>query len=390
MAPPRGQFGNRLDTAAGRAKEAAMQAAASAAARGDANANAMAAAISGAPSNFISAVASTVQQNTPYTPERIQPAFVPAGGGGGGNDARLAQLESQLAQLLANQQNRQRQEREAASSFLSGVLRQYNMDSLANQVDSLVRSWGTNTEVIAEKLRQTNEYKDRFKGLLALQQRGITDVRNEGDYIRLESNYRAVFREAGIQSFLGDAGSTAERDSIADLVGKYSLSVDEVRARVTDAQRVVTESNPEVRDALQRFYNVSASDLVAYTLDPERTMGRINRIANAAMVGGYADQRGLDIDLGTAEMVGGMAGEGDINTERLSTDLTQARIVRDATKRLADIEDTDLTDSEILQSELDLSPNAQRKVRALQSRERARFGGSAAITSSALNRNRGI
>lgn len=339
-------------------------------------------------------------QNTPaqpapapvYQPEQIQPLTitVPDGGNNGAFDARLAALEKQLAALLAAQQNRERQEREAASTFLSGILRQYNMESLAGQVDDLVRQWGTSTEVIAEKLRQTGEYKERFKGLLSLQQKGIVDVRNEAQYLQLESSYRQVFRESGIQSFLGDAGSTAERDAIADIVGKFSLSVDEVRSRVKDAQRVVAESPAEVRDALQRFYNVPANELVAYTLDPERTMNRINRLANAAIVGGTAAIRGLDLDLGTAEGVAGLAGDADINTAQLTTDLTQSRMVRDATTRLAAIEDTTLTDSEIVQSELNLSPDAQRKVRSLQSRERARFSGQSAITASALNRARGI
>lgn len=339
-------------------------------------------------------------QNTPaqpapapvYQPEQIQPLTitVPDNGGNSALDARLAALEAQLAALLAAQQNRERQEREAASTFLSGILRQYNMESLAGQVDDLVRQWGTSTEVIAEKLRLTNEYKERFKGLLSLQQKGVVDVRNEAQYLQLESSYRQVFRESGIQSFLGDAGSTAERDAIADIVGKFSLSVDEVRSRVKDAQRVVAESPAEVRDALQRFYNVPANELVAYTLDPERTMNRINRLANAAIVGGTAAIRGLDLDLGTAEGVAGLAGDADINTAQLTTDLTQSRMVRDATTRLAAIEDTTLTDSEIVQSELNLSPDAQRKVRALQSRERARFSGQSAITASALNRARGI
>lgn len=315
-----------------------------------------------------------------------------SGGGGGGNNnqAQINALQAQIDALNAQRAAQEQRERDAASSFLTDILRTYNMNSLASRVDQLVREWGTSTEVIAEKLRQTNEYKERFKGLLALQQRGVTDVRNESQYLTLESNYRRVFREAGIQSYIGEAGSTEEQDNIADLVGKFSLSVEEVQSRVQDAQRVVTESNPEVRDALQRYYNVSSSDLVAYTLDPERTMNRINRIANAAVVGGYADVRGLDIDLATAEDVAGLAQEGDINTAQLSTDLTQSRIVRDATKRLADIEDTDLTDSEILQSELNLAPAAQRKVKALQSRERARFSGQSAIDTTSLMRNRSI
>jgi len=299
-------------------------------------------------------------------------------------------LQEQIDALNAQREAQAQRERDSASSFLTDVLRQYNMNSLANRVDQLVREWGTSTEVIAEKLRQTNEYKDRFKGLLALQQRGVTDVRNESQYLTLESNYRRVFREAGIQSYIGEAGSTEEQDNIADLVGKFSLSVEEVQSRVQDAQRVVTEADPQVRDALQRYYNVSASDLVAYTLDPERTMNRINRIANAAIVGGYAGSRGLDIDLATAEGVAGLAQEGDINTAQLTTDLTQSRIVRDATTRLAQIEDTDLTDSEIVQSELNLAPAAQRKVKALQSRERARFAGQAAIDTTSLMRNRSI
>jgi len=330
----------------------------------------------------------------PATVIPFEEAF--GGNNGGGNDGdtdtqkQINALQAQIDALNAQRAAAEARERAAASSFLTDILRQYNMNSLAGRVDQLVREWGTSTEVIAEKLRQTNEYKDRFKGLLALQQRGVTDVRNESQYLTLESNYRRVFREAGIQSYIGEAGSTEEQDSIADLVGKFSLSVEEVQSRVQDAQRVVTEADPEVRDALQRYYNVSSSDLVAYTLDPERTMNRINRIANAAIVGGYAGSRGLDIDLATAESVAGLAQEGDINTAQLSTDLTQSRIVRDATKRLADIEDTDLTDSEILQSELNLAPAAQRKVKALQSRERARFSGQSAIDTTSLMRNRSI
>ena len=318
----------------------------------------------------------------------IGAANVPAGGGGGndGLQGQIDALKAQIAQLLAANERQERLARENASAFLTGILRQFNMESLAPQVDELVRQWGTSTEVIAEKLRQTNEYKDRFKGLLNLQQRGVTDVRDEAQYLQLESGYRRVFREAGIQSYIGEAGSVAERDAIADLVSKFSLSVDEVQSRVQDAQRVVEQSTPEVRDALQRFYNVSASDLVAYTLDPERTMNRINRIANAAIVGGFAGARGLDVDLSTAEMAAGLAGDNDINVAQLTTDLTRARDVRDATRRLAEIEGTALTDSQVIQSEMNLEPGAQNRVRTLQSRERARFGGTSGVNTGTLSR----
>lgn len=283
-----------------------------------------------------------------------------------------------------------RADREAASAWLRNLLAQYGMGELSGSADSLIQQWGSNTSVIASKLKETQQYRDRFKGLLALQSRGINDVVNEAQYIQLESNYRQVFREANIQSYIGEAGSTAERDAIARLVGDYSVSVDEVRTRVADAQRVVADTAPEVRDALQRFYNVSASDLVAFTLDPSRAKNRINEIANAAVIGGYAQRAGLDADVTAAERIASLSGGNDVQLQALTPQLGVARQVADATQRLANIESTDLTDSEILLSEFDLDQNAEKKIKGLQSRERARFSGRSAVTAGTLSRGTGV
>lgn len=303
------------------------------------------------------------------------PYAVPGGAAGTGGDAASAA---------------QQQAREAAGAFLRNVLAQYGLGELAGSVESLIQQWGPNTDVIAMKLKDTQQYKDRFKGLLALQSKGINDVQNEAQYIRLESDYRQVFRDANIQSYIGEAGSTAERDAIARLVGDYSVSVDEVRTRVSDAQRVVADTAPEVRDALQRFYNVSASDLVAFTLDPTRAKNRINEIANAAVIGGYASRAGLSADVSTAEQIAGLSGSADVQMQTLMPQLGTARQVADATKRLASIESTDLTDSEILRSEFDLDQNADRKIKGLQSRERGRFSGRSAVTAGTLSRSTGV
>jgi hypothetical protein len=284
----------------------------------------------------------------------------------------------------ADRDEQNRQARATASSFLRGILEQYGMGSLASQVESLINNWGTNTGVIAEQLRQTPEYKTRFKGLVNLQGRGVTDVRNEAEYLELESSYRAVFREAGLRDFLGQSGTQAEYDAIANIVGDYSLSVNEVRARVMDAQRVAADTPQEVRDALQRFYNVGAQDLVAYSLDPQRTMTRINELANAAILGGYAERAGLNIGVGAAERVAGLAGDQDISIERITGDLAQAREVRDATRRLAEIERGILTDEEVVEAGAGTAPGASERIRTLQSRERARFSGTGGVASRAL------
>lgn len=275
-------------------------------------------------------------------------------------------------------------EQRSAKAFLRTLLTQYNMGSLAGQIETMVQD-STNQDYLAEKVRQTSEYKTRFKGLVALQGRGNTDVRNEAEYLNLETDYRSAFNEAGLRDYLGADGSQSEYDSIAELVGDYSVSVEEVRGRIGDAQRVVADTPQEVRDSLQRFYNIDATSLVEYTLDPIRSQNKINTLANAAIVGGFGEIAGLDLDVAAAESVSGLANNQDINMNALNRDLVKGVEVRDATSRLANIDRIELSDSEALLSSMDADATAKKKVKGLQSRERARFSGTTAFDSKSLS-----
>jgi hypothetical protein len=293
-----------------------------------------------------------------------------AGSGGGGGAAAPAMYD-----------------RSPAREMLMSIFRDYGMEDLASAVDSFIVDNGANdTYTLAERVRSSNQYKDRFKGLIALRARGVTDIQNEGEYLRTESAYREKFREAGLQSFLGTSGSQAERNAIADLVGKYSVSVNEVGDRIADAQRVIADTPQEVRDSLQRYYNVDPTTLVSYVLDPARNAQQINRLANAAVIGGYGQRAGLDITAQGAAGYADLLGAADISTEQLQTDVAAARTLRDEAKRLAQIEQTDLTDTEAFQAQLKTDATATEKITGLRSRERARFGGSSGIGKGALTR----
>ncbi len=333
------------------------------------------------------------------TPEQPQGGGETGGGGGGGRGgmseaekARLSALEAQLTALQGQRDEERTQAREGAGSFLRGILDQYGLGSLSGEVESLINQWGTNVNVISERLRQTEPYKVRFKGLLGLQQRGIPDVRNEAEYLNLEKQYRQAFREAGLRDYLGQSGTQAEYDAIARLASDFSVSVNEVRDRITDAQRVVAETPQEVRDSLQRFYNVDPATLTSYVLDPQRTTGEIQRRANAAIVGGYAQRAGLEFGAGVSERIGEfLGGERDIMGTQIEPQLADIARTQRTTERLAQIEQGTLTAEETALSQLDLDEEARRKVRGLQSRERARFGGTAGgITSGTLARTPGI
>jgi len=276
------------------------------------------------------------------------------------------------------------EQRQTAAAFLRNMLAQYGMGVLAGELDTIIKDT-TSEEVMVERLRGTESYKQRFKGLTQLRSKGVTDIANEGEYLRAESAYRRVFREAGISNFLGEAGTQTEYDAIAKLVGDYSLSIEEVRDRVSDAQRIVAQTPQEVRDSFQRFYNVDPATLTAYVLDPTKTTSEINRRANAAMIGGLGMQRGLEFGAAAAERIGSfLGGEGDLTGTQIEPQLSEIADVQRATGRLAQLERGTLTAEETAFAQLDLDTGAKEKVKGLQSRERARFGGTGAFSSTAL------
>jgi hypothetical protein len=314
-----------------------------------------------------------------------------SGGGGGGGGAGGRSLEEILAeQERTRSEAETRRRNQEAKAYLEDLFGQFGgMQDLVGQIDQLIRDFGNSPEVLVGKVRQTEPYKRRFKGLVELQRQGITDIRNEDEYLRLESEYRSAFREAGMGDFLGQDGTQDQFENIAELVSNYKVSVNEVRARVNDAARVIADTSPEIVNALQEFYGIDKATLTEYVLDPVRTQDKINTISNAALIGAQAARNTLNIDRVTAESVAGLAGNEDANVSQYGREFARAAVVRNATSRLADIEDSNLTDSEVLLSEMDLDTNAIQRVQGLRSRERARFGGSSGLSSASLANNRG-
>ena len=296
-----------------------------------------------------------------------------------------AMIDNALAAQAAAQKRRKDQE---AKAILTSRFKEFGgMEGLIGDLDRLIREWGNNIDVIMAKIPETETYKTRFKGLVDLRKKGVTDIRNESEYLGLEREYRSVFRESGMRDFLGEDGTQTQFDAIAELVSDYSVSVNEVRSRVNDAARVVADTSQETIDALQEYYGLDMATLTEYVLDPVRTQDKINQISNATLLGGGAARAGLDVGLSTAEKLSDVGGNQDMNAGVYQQQFTKAAVLRDATGRLAGIEDTTLTDSEVLESSMDLDAGAKKKVKGLQSRERARFGGSSGITSSSLATN---
>lgn len=318
-------------------------------------------------------------------------AQIRAGQGSGSGETGGKSLEQILAeQEAARAAAEKKRKDEEARAILRRTFGGWGgMEGLIEKIDQLIVKYGNSTEVILSKVTETDEYKTRFKGLVSLRAQGVTDIRNEAQYLDLERDYRSVFREAGMRDFLGPDGTQTQFDAIAELVADYSVSVNEVRARVNDAARVVQDTSPEVAAALEEYYGIDAATLTEYVLDPVRTQNKINQISNATLLGASAARATLDIDRATAEGVADLSGNDDVNVGAFTSEFGKAAVIRDATLRLANIEGSELTDDEVVSAQLINDPYSTKKIRGLQSRERARFGGRSGITSSSLDTNRG-
>ena len=314
------------------------------------------------------------------------PASTPAPSGPTAADIQRM-IDQAAARAAAAETSRKNEE---AKSILTARFREFGgMEPLIEDLDRLIREYGNNIDVIMARIPETETYKIRFKGLTDLREKGITDIRNEAQYLQLESDYRQVFREAGMREFLGTDGTQAQFDSIAELVADYSVSVNEVRARINDAARLVSNEDNLEANALREYYGIDTATLTEYVLDPIRTQNKINEMANTASIGAQAARQDLAIDVDAAGRLALVAGDGDIMPGQYQQTIDSAVELRDEVSRLADIESSELTDSEALLASANLDQSASRKVRGLRSRERARFGGRSGITSSTLSRNSG-
>lgn len=281
-------------------------------------------------------------------------------------------------------------DRKSAIDIANDMLAQYGLKDFGIDVQALVDQYGENTELYGVGIRNTETYKKRFDGLIKLRNSGNTyGITNEGQYLALENEYRTIFRQANLSSQITDA-SGSDYTSIADLISKYNLSSEEVKSRISDAQRVVNDTAPEVKAALRDFYNIGENDLLAYSLNPANAMDDINRKANAATFAGIARQSGLNVSEQYArETMQNIYGAEDINRGNVQKALQTAASTQQETSRLAQIEGGTLSAEETISSTLGTSAEAEKKIRGLQSRERARFAGTSAISKGTLRRRGG-
>jgi hypothetical protein len=279
-------------------------------------------------------------------------------------------------------------ERVSAYNILKDEFGKYGLSSLVDGIKGLLVD-GTPASEFALKLRETPAYQARFSANADRIKAGLSAL-SPAEYVALEDQYQNIMRNYGLpKSYYAesvDPTTGIKKQTGFDRFLAGDVSPTELEDRIATAQQRVTNSNPEVLQALKQFYpDISNADILAYSLDPQNALTNIKRKVTAAEIGGAALAQGLKAQGGTAESLAGLG----ITKAQAQQGYTDIANILPRGSALADIYGqpayTQATaEAEVFNTAGAAEATAKRK--KLTALEQAQFGGSSGV--GALDRDR--
>lgn len=194
-------------------------------------------------------------------------------------------------------------ERRSAFNILKMEFDQYGLGTLVDKISNLLTD-GTPPAEFALRLRDTQEYKDRFKANEVRLSKGLAAL-SPAEYVALEDQYQNVMRNYGLPETYYSKDTTGRQLGFEQLLAN-DVSATELEERVITAQDRVLKANPEVARALKQFYpGITNGDILAYALDSKNALKDIQRKVTAAEIGGAALAQGLNTAASRAEELAG-------------------------------------------------------------------------------------
>jgi len=310
-----------------------------------------------------------------------------AGGGGGGDAGGTAAADLLARQEAARIAEEKRRAGQSAYDLLFTQFAQYGMGALVEPLKQFIQQ-GMSPAEFTLRLRDTDAYKKRFAANASRIAKGLAAL-TEAEYIGLEDQYQNIMRNYGLPSSYYTRGDMGRQEGFEKFISN-DVSAVELEDRIATAQKRVINANPEVSTALKQFYpDITNSDILAYTLDPEKGLEGIKRKITAAEIGGAAIAQGLQTGVTRAEE---LAQYGVTKDQAQQGFQTIASVVPRAGV-LADIYKTGpygQTQAEQEVFGLAGAEEAAKQRRKLTELERASFSGSAGAAQGALGRERAM
>ncbi len=309
---------------------------------------------------------------------------IPASSGDGsqytGSDpailALIQSLKDQIANLTtgnaataaATEAAKKLAERQSAFDVLRAEMDALGLAALVEPLRGLIQKDVSPSEFAVE-LRQSEAYKARFAANEGRLKKGLR-VLTPGEYLRVEDAYRQTLRTYGLKQF--------DNDQYVRQFIENDISAAELSDRVATAVQRVQNADPAISRTLRDYYGIGQTDLVAYVLDPNQQLQKIQRQVAAAEIGVAARKQGLEAGVTVAEQ---LAAQGITEAQAQKGYATIADILP-TSEKLSQIYGTTLegySQTEAEQEVFNTLASAQRKRQRLVSREVAEFTGQAGV-----------
>lgn len=189
----------------------------------------------------------------------------------------------------------------AARDDALAILREFGLEALIGRLDAAIQDDPTQfqgpyaREAVWRSVRDSAEYKVRFKGLELRKQRNLSPI-NEDQYLQIEQEFRDTLRANGMPRGFYDT-----QDDFAAFIGN-DVRADELNTRIQQGYRAVTETEPGTKEELKRLYGLQDGDIAAFLIDPTRFQQTdAVRKAEAARRANAAREQGFQLTAAQAE-----------------------------------------------------------------------------------------
>ena len=225
--------------------------------------------------------------------------------------------------------------------------------------------------------RWNDAYTTRFSANATRISKGLNAL-SEAEYISNENSYAETLKSYGLGNMLSMKRSDNQK-TFADYIAG-DVSPTEFKDRIATASDRVINADANTKAMFKQFYpNITDSDLVAYFLKPEQTIGMLKEKATAAEIGGAAIGQGLNTSMASATE---LARFGVDRAQAIAGYQDIASVLPEAGKLGNIYGETGIKYTQQTGEEefLKSSDAAKRKRNMLASKERASFQGSAGIS----------
>lgn len=257
---------------------------------------------------------------------------------------------------------------EDAYAILERTLEDNGIGDLAKVLQGYMDR-GLGSEQAALEIRKEPAYEKRFAGNVQRRKAGL-NLLSEAEYLALEDSYMRTSKAYGVPNQLGTDRETRQA-SMATLIAGDVDAV-EFKDRIDTVVTRVKNADKGTKDTFSTFFGIKDEELIAYFLNPEANLPKLQEKVTAAEIGAAASAQ----NLATSKEAATALAQFGIDREAALKGYEAIGEVLPTATKLGDIYGDKYTQATAEEEVFRGTASAKRKRQQLAEREVATFSGS--------------